>query len=575
MKYLLISICFCLLSAVATAQNFDINAESVSADYLLLRSMRGFTPIGEHSVLPQPLTIFTEQSSHSPNSTDDTYFGTDKNPSGFLHYIEDYYSPLLYRSKTSIGAPPDSLTHWLEFQKNGHLRVLSYDDGKAKVMGDATGMMRIGSASLAGKNTAIGLARLGGRAIGRITENFGFMLDLSNGVRLSGDPYAIASTDPILGRSFKFVSDEQKFFDRYIGYVQYQSSWMRASFGRQPFALGFSPIDNLIFSRNAPLFDAFLLDIPYKSIRFISTHGAVEGVDTSGNAYKNKYIGAHRLSITPSDWFSASITDMVVYSGRGLDFAYLNPLGFYVSTGLGTPQKSRDDNSLLVVDAAVRPWNGAMMYGALLIDDLSFSRLTDTSWTGNSNKNAWQIGVSQTIDAGGSPLLVTGEYVRINPFVYSHRGMANSWTHLGAPLGYDMQPNSDRWALQAKYWFAPRIFVQVVFDYGRHGENYLDSAGNIITKDYDIGGRVIAYPVGNVGGDALRGDADFLYPEAFRLGNNFLRGNIGYARRVRLQFFAEALHNIFTDLRLNYQNRNGGNTPGEYFWATLEVRVGY
>ncbi|GAB1430771.1 hypothetical protein MASR2M18_16050 [Ignavibacteria bacterium] len=561
-----------MLSATAAAQNFDINAESASADYLLLRSMRGLLPIGEHAVLPQPLTILNGQFHSSAN--DAAFLDASSRLYDFQRYIEDYYAPLLWLSD-SDKVTPDSTAHWLELQKNGHLRTLSYDDGNASVIGDVTGMIRGGTASLAGEHSAIGLARSGGRAIGRIGENFGFMLDLSNGVRLEGEPRTVASTDPILGRSFKFVSDEQKFFDRYIGYVQYQSSWLRASFGRQPFALGFSPVDNLLFSRNTPLFDAFLLDVPYKSIRFTSTHGAVEGVDTAGNAYQNKYIGAHRLSITPSDWFSASITDMIVYSGRGLDFAYLNPLGFYVSTGLGTPQKSRDDNSLLAIDAALRPWNGAMLYGDLLIDDLSFSRLDDTSWTGNSNKNAWQIGLSQTFDAADSPLLLTGEYVRINPFVYSHRGIANSWTHLGAPIGYDMQPNSDRWALQAKYWFAPRFFVQIDLDYGRHGENYLDSAGKIITKDYDIGGRVIAYPVGNVGGDALRGDADFLYPESFRVGNNFLRGNISYTRRVRLQFFAEIMRNFFADLRLNYQNRNGGNMPGEYFWATFELRVGY
>lgn len=577
MKYSLLLLFLCILPISVVAQNFDINAESVSADYLLLRSMRGLSPIGEHATLPQSLATFNKRPVQNVpySSGGGAYLDIDDKLNDFQRYIENYYSPLLSLPDTLDNAMADSVVHWLELQKNGHLRILSYNDGKARVIGDFTGMVRGGSASLAGENTAIGLARLGGRAIGQIGDNFGFMLDLSNGVRLAGEPFAVASTDPILGRSFKFVSDEQKFFDRYIGYVQYQSPWLRASFGRQPFAMGFSPIDNLIFSRNAPLFDAFLLDIPYKSVRFTSTHGAVEGVDTAGHAYQNKYIGAHRLEVAPVDWFSASITDMIVYSGRGLDFAYLNPLGFYVSTGLGTPQKSRDDNSLLAIDAAVRPWIGAMLYGSLLIDDLSFSRLDDTSWTGNSNKNAWQIGASQIFSVGGSPLLLTGEYIRVNPFVYSHRGMANSWTHLGAPIGYDIQPNSDRWALQVKYWFAPRTFMQIDLGYGRHGENYLDAAGNIITKDYDIGGRVIAYPVGNVGGDALRGDADFLYPESFRLGNHFLRGNISYARRVRLQFFAEAMSNIFTDLRLNYQNRNGGNTPGEYFWATFEVRVGY
>ncbi len=566
MRFILFIFCILLFISNLYGQNFDINSESVSTDYLLLKSIQGLAPLDEFSVLPQPLRKFS--------TIKDSVIQGDAAIENLRQYIQEYYYPLLQKNDSQeIGDLNDELL-WFE-KHSGRYHAATYSDSLARLACDAAGMMRVGYASLARTSSNIGLARLSARSIGSLGDNFGFMLDLSNGVRLSGEPLAIAQTDPVLGRTFKFVSDEQKFFDRYIGYVQYQSSWFRASFGRQPYSLGFSPIDNLIHSRNAPLYDMLLLDVPYKSVRFTSIHGAVEGADDAGNAYLNKYIASHRIAVSPSDWLAFSISDMIVYSGRGLDFAYLNPLGFYVSTGLGTPQKSRDDNSLLSIDAAIRPWNGAMIYGALLVDDLSYSTLTDTSWLGNNNKYAWQIGASQIAFIREKPMLLSGEYVRINPFVYSHRGIVNSWTHLGAPLGYDMQPNSDRWSLQAKYWFSPRIFAQIDLDYTRHGENYLDSSGNIVEKGYDIGGKILVYPVGNVGGDALRGDGDFLFPEPYRIGNRFLRGNVSYSRRVRFLFSAEVLANIFTDIRFAYQNRNGGNAPGENYWLTFELRVGY
>lgn len=55
---------------------------------------------------------------------------------------------------------------------------------------------------------------------------------------------------------------------------------------------------------------------------------------------------------------------------------------------------------------------------------------------------------------------------------------------MGAPLGYNMQPNSDRIAVQTKMWLSARSFLQLDFDYTRWGENYLDSSGAIRTAPY-------------------------------------------------------------------------------------------
>jgi hypothetical protein len=409
--------------------------------------------------------------------------------------------------------------------------------------------------------------------MGSMGGGLGYALDLSNGARLRGAASVIRRTDPTLSRIQKLSIDDSSFFDRYIGYVQYQSDWLRIRYGREAMQFGFSPIDNFVHSIDAPLLDGLLIDVPYKSFRFTMTHSAANGTDTLGKAVPGKFIATHRVAFDPTPWLSMSVSDMIVYWGRGLDFAYLNPLAFFVSAGLGTPERNANDNSILAFDIAVRPFNGTMIYGSFIADDLSFSTVGDSSIAGNNNKFAYQLGASQIIggtagSAGRS--LVSVEYARIDPFTFSHRSINASYTTLGAPIGHNMQSNSDRIALQLRHWFTARTFVRLDLDYTRNGENLLDANGKIIMgEDPRYPGSGIQVPVGNVGGDIQRGDGDFLY------GNAFLRGNVSHQRRLRLWFSAEWMPNIFTDLRVGYTNRNGGNTPEDFFFGSLELRVGY
>lgn len=570
------------------AQNTDLNAEQVSADYLLIGSLSGKTPIGNYAVLPPMLNSFDE--SH-PFKTDDETLRS------FHRYLVGYYAPLFaapLSSLSSYHAPSNSTTTplpelsgyrstmeegaWLpRLLERYHLYV--YGDSTVRLMVDAVGMLRPGNVANSDvnngdKSESFLLGRLGGRAMGSVGKHFGFMIDLSNGLRFSGVPARIAQTDPVLSRTLKFAIEDQKYFDRYIGYVQYQSEHLRVRFGRETYSWGFSPIDNLVHSRYAPLQDAVLLDVPYKAVRFTSVHAAVEGLDINNNAVSSKFISSHRVQIDAAEWMSLAINDMIVYSGRGLDFAYLNPLGFYVSTGLGTKQKSDEDNSLLAAEFIIRPFTGSTLYGSLLADDIGFGTLTDSSVNGNNNKYAFQLGSSHLLHLLPQPLLITAEYVRVTPFTYSHRKVNNSWTHLGAPIGYNIQPNSDRLAVQAKYWFSARNFLQVDFDYTRWGENILDAKGNVLTVDTTIGGTALRATIGNMGGDMLRGDGDFL-PFPFSVGNAFLRGRVSHTRRIQAWLSTEVFPNIFVDTRLQYLNRNGGNAPISTTWATVELRVGY
>ncbi len=435
-----------------------------------------------------------------------------------------------------------------------HLYVVSAADKSARLLGNVSIMGRTGYVRSGDSSDGFFLGRLGAQAFFRYGEHVEGFLDMSNGIRFAGPPEAAISVDPSLGRILKFTIEARRYFDRYTGYIQLRWGSARLRFGREPLSLGYSPIDNLILSPQAPPLDGLLLELRHGSLRFTYLHAAAEGTDTAGAPVPSKFVALHRLGWEPLPQVSIAAYDMVVYSGRGLDLAYLNPLAFFVSAGLQTAERSNRDNSLLALEAAVRPWHRVLLYGTLLVDDLNFSTLFDTTVAGNTNKFAFQLGTAVLLPLGSLGVRVAAEYVRIGPFVFSHRTIVNSWTHLNTPLGYDMQPNSDRWALQVRYWLAPRFWLNLGADYTRHGENLLGTDGRLLV---------------NVGGDILRGDGDVLTP------NRFLRGNRSDTRRITFQLAAEWLPNVMSFVSLGYLNRTGGNSPLRRGWAALEVRLGY
>jgi len=539
LQHLLVALAICAVHV--HAQNADVSAERVSMDAALLRVLQGHASPGTMAVWPQSQRRVTSADSSSTNPL----------LRKFHDYLNEYYG-------TSVS---DSVKRF---------RLYTENNSSLNFGVDASMMFRAGSTTIGDTADPFLLARPAMRFMGNLDGTLGFFLDLSNGVKLRGDSRRIATSDPVLGRTFKFLVEEQQFFDRYIGYVQYQGEHLRVRFGREQIQMGFSPIDNLVHSINAAPMDGLLIDVPYKSVRFTSTHSMVDGADTAGVAVPGKFVATHRLAIDPLPWLSVAVSDVIVYWNRGLDLAYLNPLAFFVSAGLGTADRSATDNSMLGVDVAVRPMDGMLVYGSFIADDLAFSTIGDTSWLGNNNKYAWQLGLSQLVDVAAMPLLLSAEYVRIDPFTFSHRSMSASYTHMGAPIGYDMQSNSDRVAAQVRLWLAPRTFVRLDVDYTRWGENILDVFGNVLTGEdprFPGSGAVVA--IGNVGGNISRGDGDFLQ------GNRFLRGVVSHSRRVNLWFSSELLTNVFADVRVGYRNRSGGNDPGSVMFGSVELRVGY
>jgi hypothetical protein len=385
------------------------------------------------------------------------------------------------------------------------------------------------------------LGQLGLRFRGTLFNSVGYYLRLSNGVRLGGtsrDAVFGAQFDPILASTRKFVSEDSKTFDSFEGYLRYAPAgdWLGLTVGREALKFGNGYIDKLILSnKNSTPFDFIKLDLSYKKIRYSFLHASIVGADSSGTQLESKYLAFHRVEFGPlfNNFMKLGFSEMLIYSNLPVNFAFLNPFSFLTSADLNTeiPGKN-ENNAIIAIDAQFYPVSKFTLQGSLLIDDINFETIGKSDKTQNDNKFAFQLGLQWQDAFMLKNLGLTYEYTRIDPFVYSHRGINNSYANLGLPIGHALNPNSDEHAFMLTYDIGSRLNISLTYKLQRSGMNIYDSTGKIAT---------------NVGSDILQGWGDFL------IKNEFLKG----LRVNRNIFIAEITWQPIRQyyFSIKYQNR--------------------
>jgi Capsule assembly protein Wzi len=385
------------------------------------------------------------------------------------------------------------------------------------------------------------LGRLGTRIRGTLFGSVGYYLRLSNGVRLSGesrDAVFASEFDPILASTRKFVSEGGKTFDSFEGYLRYTPSgdWLGLTVGREALRFGTGFIDNLVISnRNSAPFDFIKLDLSYKKIKYTFLHSSIVGNDSSGNQLESKYLVFHRLEIGPlfKGFMRLGFNEMLVYSNIPINLAFLNPIVFLTSADLNTELPGKNsNNTLIAIDAQFYPAKKLSLQGTWLIDDLNFETLGNSDKSANDNKFGFQAGMSWQDAFTLKNLNLVYEYTKIDPFVYSHRDINNSYSNLNLPIGAALNPNSDEHAVRLSYDIGSRLNITFTFKHQRSGMNITDSTGQIVT---------------NVGSNILHGEGDFLTKNEFlqglRVDRNIFIAEITW-QPIRQYFFS-----------VKYQNR--------------------
>ncbi len=274
-----------------------------------------------------------------------------------------------------------------------------------------------------------------------------------------------------------------------------------------------------------------------------SVQGSIKNSD-------DKYLGYHRFGFNISKDFSFGLGEMIIYSGRSVDFTYLNPFNFYKSVEHANQDR---DNSLLFVDFQNNSFAGLKVNGTVLIDDIDFGKV-GKGWFGNQllyNLTLYSSNLYKFV-----PVEFYMQYLRCEPYVYTHRIHNNSYTSFNYNLVNPILPNSDKFILRINYNPYYRLKLSLDVNFSRHGANELNDDGTVKT---------------NYGGDVLVGHREFDKTEVY-----FLEGLREYYRSISFCTNYEPVNNYYFILNIVYENNSLANSIRQKFvngFITLSFRI--
>ncbi|MCL5031103.1 MAG: hypothetical protein M1480_19020 [Bacteroidetes bacterium] len=330
------------------------------------------------------------------------------------------------------------------------------------------------------------LLSIGGTIRGSYDNWFGFYLQGTDGsVTGSRD---VAEIDKRVEQSYTFNQTKINFFDETKGYLRLQKGIVDLQMGRERVLWGNGYINRTILSDNPQMFDFIRFDIAYKKFSYNFLHGwlvqkpIVQHIDSLIGDVKfksSKYVAISRLGYQANNSLSFGITQMIIYSDRPFELAYLNPFLFWESA-----QRSLNDldNSFLAFDGRYLITNGLEVSSSIIFDDINFSYLFQGEWARSNNGEEWQAGAMITSPLIPDDMVIKLEYMQARPYIFSHPGIgeALTYTNNGYLLGSDLQPNSTRFSTDISYRISARSLINISYSHTLHGNNIYDANGNLI-----------------------------------------------------------------------------------------------
>jgi hypothetical protein len=287
-----------------------------------------------------------------------------------------------------------------------------------------------------------------------------------------------------------------------MAYMTVSLPYVDVEFGKDEAAWGPGSDDNLGLSNNAPSYTMLRLKSSIGAMKLVSIAGVLRpcpdrpdsplcrGLADSSASYivnrqsrileRAKYLAAHRLEVALAPWLDLGFHEVVVYGDRSIEPTYLNPFMFYWAAQSHLGDK---DNVMMGVDLDIHPGHNQRYYVSYVIDDLKKLAIFSDDF---ANKFSLQAGWFWV----DPPLLTDGdlrfEYVRIEPWIYTHKFPINTFRHFDAPLGHELPPNSDRLALVITKRLGLGLELTGSLQRSRHGANEVLADGSIRNVGGDL-----------------------------------------------------------------------------------------
>ena len=371
----------------------------------------------------------------------------------------------------------------------------------------------------------------------------------------------VAELDKRVEQNYTFNNTKINYFPYTTGYARLEKGIVSFQIGRERVLWGTGYINKLILSDNPPPFDFIRFNISYKSLSYNFLHGwlvqmpTFTPIDSLSGDFKtkgSKYIAVSRLGFQPGSKLSLGVTQMVIYSNRPVEAAYLTPFLFFESA-----QRSLNDldNSFLSFDGRYLVSQGIEINSSIIFDDINLKRLFNGEWNGNNNGTAWQVGAIITSPLLIHDLIAKVEYIQIRPYMFSHPGLkgALTYTNNGYLLSPDIQPNSTLFSTEINYRFSRELYAQLNYSHELHGNNIYDAQGNLIR---------------NVGGDVFQNLT--LYDPDFA---NLLDGEKVKTDIFTLSIDYEFIYGFLANLTYQYKNESSSNLKNKNQIFTASIKL--
>jgi len=330
---------------------------------------------------------------------------------------------------------------------------------------------------------------IGFRIRGTVLNHLGYNLTVIKG-GVSGNKSFAEIIEPRLLTNFKWIEDIENIgnYDFTYGYLKYlakpyKDMKISVQLGREDVSLGYGYGSKLVLSGDNPTMDFLKFNFDYGIISYSSLHASTAGYFSFNMDERyTKYFAYNHLKLKFKNLFDVGIGEGVIYSGRGIEFAYLSPVGFYKFIEMETQDK---DNGNLYFDLQTKFMKNLELQATFLLDENILSNLADLEKY--TNKTAYQVGAFWYQPVGINDLSLIVEYTKIRPYVYTHFNIKNNYTAYGTNLGHRIGPNSDELMLRSNYNFNEWIRFTAEYRYQREGNNVYADDGTLIKN---VGGDV-------------------------------------------------------------------------------------
>ena len=407
----------------------------------------------------------------------------------FNRYKAEFYESLDPDTTTYFFHPDKSFSTSLSEVFSNKVKYLyAYREKNANVYIDLLGHIYYGQTFKPEVNNTTlfdGGIRIRGTVFNHLGYNFAFLKGGASGSREVAE-----LIEPRLLTSFKWIEDIENInnYDFTAGYIKYHTEPvddmnLSIQVGREHKTVGYGYSSKLVLSGDNPPLDFIQFNFDYGIVNFTSIHGSTVGeFNMNKDARFTKYWVFNRLKLKFENLFDVGIGESIVYSGRGLELAYLTPVGFYKFIEHSIQDR---DNANLYFDFQSGFIENLEFQATFLLDENILSNLQD--FEKYTNKTAYQLGVFWYQPFSINDLSLVLEYTRIRPFVYTHFDSMNVYTAFGKNLGHRIGPNADELFSRLSYNFNDWIRLNIVYAHIRRGENIYDDEGNLIKN---VGGDI-------------------------------------------------------------------------------------